>query len=148
MTLNAVIECEKGTKERYEKGKDGKLSFKGNVKRSWIEAYGFIENTLQADGDELDTYIIGRKLKRGDQKKVFPIMLIVCKDNGRQDNKLVCTTSERRKVSKLLLTKLVRAVEKYKKGSKVFNVELNDTHIAYEVAKCKALRAHFEEGLV
>lgn len=53
--------------------------------------YGYILDTLNEDGDELDCYIItDRKYEAGDIVEAEPIGMIEYFDNGLADHKILC----------------------------------------------------------
>lgn len=53
--------------------------------------YGYIIDTLNEDGDELDCYIItDRKYEAGDIVEAAPIGMIEYFDNGLADHKILC----------------------------------------------------------
>lgn len=146
----AIAECEKGTKEKYElrRDADGSLSFNLDrmLKRKWIASYGCIPLTLQADGDELDCYILGKGIKRGQVYEVMPICMLYCADNGKVDNKLIVATPTATMVE-YQIRRIIRFVERYKKGSVVLATTWKESNITYELAKCKAYRKLFIGGI-
>ena len=139
--MEVFIECIQGTKDKYElkdtpNGRE--LVLDRQIKRSWISNYGSILYTLQADGDELDTYVIGKHLIQGERYKAFPICMLYTIDNGVADNKLITVVngSYRRVMKKVKA--IIRFVDKYKQGSKVYAISWKESNIIYEIAKCKA----------
>lgn len=145
--MKAVVECIKGTREKYELAEDGKsIILNRMLDRKWVESYGYIENTLQGDGDELDTYIIGRRLVRGEKVEVLPICIVYCLDNYQIDNKLICASRTARGNIKARVRKILRFINKYKKGSYALYNSYKDINIRYELARCKALRKLFKGG--
>ena len=100
---NAVIEIPSGTNEKWETSKDGKyieLEFKNGKPRiinylSYPFNYGFIPSTLLSiekggDGDPLDIIIYGqRNLTRGTVVSVKVIGMLLIKDQGEIDNKVI-----------------------------------------------------------
>lgn len=144
--MKALIECVKGTKEKYEIAPDG-ASFILNrmLKRRWIANYGFMPETLQADGDELDCYVIG-KVKQGDIVDVFPICLMYCIDNLQVDNKLVCAAVNAGGNIRMAVRRIAHFVKKYKKGCFMAGVSWNESNIRYEIAKCRAYHKLFRGG--
>lgn len=142
--MEAVVECKKGTREKYEM-KDNSLVLDRMLKRKWIASYGFIPNTLQADGDGLDCYILG-KVAQGEKVEVLPICMIYCIDNLQVDNKLVCATKTARGSIKHQVRRIARFVSKYKKNCFMAGVSWSSDIIRYEVAKCTAYRKLFRGG--
>lgn len=142
--MEAVVECMKGTREKYEI-KDSRLVLDRVLKRRWIAAYGFISNTLQADGDELDCYILG-KVAQGHKVEVLPICMIYCIDNAQVDNKLVCATKTARGSIKRQVKRIAHFIAKYKKGCFMAGMTWSSDVMRYEVAKCTAYRKLFRGG--
>lgn len=144
--MEAYIECLEGTRGKYELKAD-KTCFVLDrmLKRKWVASYGFIPDTLQADGDELDVYVIGKKIKQGLVKNIFPVCLIYNVDNGQIDNKLVCAASTAGRAIRSKVKKISRFVSKYKKNSFVPLVTWRWESIKFELAKCKAYAKLFKE---
>lgn len=144
--MDVIIECTKGTYEKYEIAPDG-VSFimDRKLKRKWITNYGFVPGTLQHDGDGLDAYIIGKKLVQGEVVNALPIALIYCIDNGKVDNKLVCAAPTAERNIRRLVGKIVHFIAKYKRGSMPISVTWKESNIRYEVAKCKAYNKLFRK---
>lgn len=100
---NAVIEIPSGTNEKWETSKDGKIIelrfINGKPKKidylSYPFNYGFIPQTLLSfekggDGDPLDILVYGQKdLKRGAVVSVKVLGMILIKDKGEIDNKVI-----------------------------------------------------------
>lgn len=147
--MEAVVECVKGTYEKIEKvvDKNGDISFNVDrlLKHRWVSSYGYIPNTLQVDGDELDTYIIGKHLETGLIVDVLPICLVYCVDNGEVDNKLICAARTAGKNLKWAIRRIVRYIGKYKKNSYPVAVTWKESNIRYELAKCKAFYELFKK---
>ena len=142
--MKALVECIKGTKEKYE-SKNGELVLDRMLKKKWNSNYGCIKETLQADGDELDTYILG-KVKRGEEVEVLPICIFYCIDGLDIDNKLVCAASTAGKNIKRQVKRIKHFISRYKKGSFVAGMSYKDSNIRYEIAKCKAYYKLFKGG--
>lgn len=143
--MRAIIECEKGTRKRFEKASSGEIEFKCPIKHKWVEAYGFIEGTLQADGDELDAYILGRKLKKGEAYDVEPICMIICYDDSKSDDKMVCLVKGQkasRNIDKRV-KRIIHAVAKYKKGNVVMGAVYGEVNLQYEALKCSLYKKMF-----
>lgn len=143
--MKAIVECTKGTIEKYELAQDGSFVFDRKLKRKWVASYGFIPGTLQADGDELDCYILG-KAKQGQVVEVMPICMIYCIDNMQIDNKLICAAKTAGGSIKHQVSKVAHFVAKYKKGCMVAGVSWNSNVVRYEIAKCKAYCKLFRGG--
>ena len=148
MTVKVLVECLKGTKEKYEKSTNGDtLILDRLLKRKWVANYGCILNTLQADGDELDCYIIGVKLDRGQVIDAMPICIIYVIDNMVVDNKIICAapTAGKYNINKLV-KKIFRFIHKYKKNSFPVSASYKSANIQYELAKCQAYYNLFRGG--
>lgn len=136
-----VVECEKGSRDRFEKlFVDGELVFKQKVKRPYLAAYGYVKDTLQEDGDEMDAYIIGGKVRRGSTYNVRPICLIKVTDDGACDDKLVCTVDGIKGVERYI-PRIAKAIAKYSRTSKVNGIVLDPLEIHYAIEKCRQRRA-------
>lgn len=144
--MKAIVECLKGTKEKYELAQDGSsFVLDRMLKRKWIANYGFIPYTLQADGDGLDCYIIG-KVRQAEVVDGLPICLIRCIDNMQVDNKLVCIAPTARGDIKWTVKKIFKFIRKYKKNCFPVCITWKDSNIRYEIAKCKAYYKIFRGG--
>lgn len=142
--MKVLIECEKGMKYKYELNQEGdEFLIKRNLKKGWLANYGFVLDTLQDDGDELDVYVLGEKLQQGEIAEVIPDSLIYCIDNGRIDNKLICLT-ERIRFKKYKIKKIAKYIKKYKKETTPTRITWNKDNIRYELAKCRALKNLFK----
>lgn len=100
--LNAVIEIPAGTNTKYEYDKQ-RLEFKpdlreGRTRRvdflSYPLNYGFVPSTKMdkprgGDGDPLDVLVLAEHLPTGTVIEVQPIGLLMLKDLGEWDNKVL-----------------------------------------------------------
>jgi inorganic pyrophosphatase len=85
--VNAVIEIQKGSKQKYEIDKNSGLLF---LDRVYPTNYGFIPQTYCEDGDALDILVLG-------QDPVFPMSIMNAKvigcmrmiDGGEEDDKIL-----------------------------------------------------------
>ncbi len=126
-SLAGVIEMPKGTMLKYELEKNTGALILDRVLRVPVPAnYGFIPQTLSADGDPLDVFvystysiepltIVGLNVER----------VIMMTDNGEQDEKIIATlygenfpwTGAEKRVDATL-----QYLQSYKKGIKVIDV--------------------------
>nr|DAH56601.1 MAG TPA: Inorganic pyrophosphatase [Caudoviricetes sp.] len=146
--MRATVECKKGSTVRYEY-KDGVVTQSFVVKKPYIESYGYVEDTLQADGDALDCYIIGKGLDVGDSVDVVAVAAIICFDEGQRDDKYICIARGSRVSSwrlKHTIKKLVRAIRKYKKGAVVVGVKNSGSWMHYELTKYRKYKKIFIGG--
>lgn len=148
--MRALVECEKGTKGKFElELTEEGITFKLNrvLKHKWVASYGYIPKTLQGDSDELDTYILGKKLRQGEMYEIFPLCLVYVLDQGQIDNKLICGTLTTSKHNlKRQMNKVRRFIAKYKRGCIVLGLTFDTDNIRFELAKCKALYQIFKKG--
>jgi inorganic pyrophosphatase len=105
--LNAVVEIPAGTNTKYEYDKQ-REAFKpdlrdGHIRRidflSYPLNYGFIPSTkmLKArggDGDPLDVLVLAEHLPTGTVIEVLPIGLLLLKDLGEWDNKVLAIPAD------------------------------------------------------
>ncbi len=89
----AVVEISKGSKQKYELDKKtGLLKLDRILYTSthYPANYGFIPHTLADDGDPLDVLILcSESLNSMSLVKCYPIGVIVMKDNGAVDEKII-----------------------------------------------------------
>ena len=111
-TINAVVEIEAGSIEKWEVNKKGdKLihTFKDNQKKlidylPYPYNYGFIPQTLVPlnegdDGDPLNIIIIGPTIKKGSIIKVKVIGTMIMGDNTELDSKVIALAINNLKLS-------------------------------------------------
>ena len=121
-TINAVVEIEAGSIEKWEVNKKGdKLihTFKDNQKKlidylPYPYNYGFIPQTLVPlnegdDGDPLDIIIIGPTIKKGSIIKVKVIGTMIMGDNTELDSKVIALAINNLKLSE---SKSIKDLEK------------------------------------
>ena len=89
----AVIEIQKGSKQKYELDKKTGLLILDRIlytSTHYPANYGFIPHTLAADGDPLDVLVIcSESLLPMSLVKVYPIGVITMEDNGDADEKII-----------------------------------------------------------
>ena len=105
--LNAVVEIPAGTNTKYEYDKQ-RLEFKPDVREGHIRRvdflsyplnYGFIPSTKMVkerggDGDPLDVLVLAEHLPTGTVVEVQPIGLLLLKDHGEWDNKVLAIPAD------------------------------------------------------
>ena len=106
--FNAVIEIPAGTNEKWEVSKNGsaiELELKNGVPRvidylGYPFNYGFVPKTIVStndggDGDAIDIIILSqKKLKRGMIVPVKVIGMLLMKDKGKTDNKIISVLAD------------------------------------------------------
>ena len=89
----AVVEISKGSKQKYEMDKKTGLLRLDRIlytSTHYPANYGFIPHTLAADNDPLDVLILcSESLIPMSLVKCYPIGVIVMKDNGQTDEKII-----------------------------------------------------------
>ena len=96
--VRVYIEIEKHSNQKYEFNKtENKLELDRVLPYPYFYpyAYGFIENTLAMDGDELDVLIITDKdLKNDNWYDVHMIGVLIMSDEKGLDEKIICVLPE------------------------------------------------------
>ena len=92
-TIKVFIENEAGSNQKHIFNEKTQEFIKTvTVSRSYPYPYGFILGTTSGDGDNLDCFIITKRLlKSGQIVEVEPIGLMEQVDNGEEDNNVLAT---------------------------------------------------------
>lgn len=89
----AVIEIQKGSKQKYELDKKTGLLILDRIlytSTHYPANYGFIPHTLADDGDPLDVLVLcSESLLPLSLVKAYPIGVITMNDNGKNDEKII-----------------------------------------------------------
>ena len=89
----AVIEIQKGSKQKYELDKKTGFLILDRIlytSTHYPANYGFIPHTLAEDGDPLDVLVLcSESLLPLSLVKVYPIGVITMEDNGAADEKII-----------------------------------------------------------
>lgn len=92
--MNVIIEIPEGSRNKYEYDKESNMFALDRVmhsKFSYPYDYGFIPQTLCEDGDPLDAFVLMRsRTFAGCLIKVRAVGVLFMKDDGEQDDKLIC----------------------------------------------------------
>src|SRR5271169_6311402 len=92
--INVVIEIPQGSQVKYEMDKDSGAIVVDRflfTPMAYPAAYGFIPNTLAADGDPLDALVlIPAPVAPGVVIRVRPIGVLLMEDEAGQDEKIIC----------------------------------------------------------
>jgi inorganic pyrophosphatase len=96
--LNIVIEVPKGSKVKYELGKDTGLLMVDRILYSSVvypENYGFIPQTLADDDDPLDVIVLMQEpVQPMSILEVRPIGMLPMVDEGENDENIICVHVE------------------------------------------------------
>lgn len=86
--FKAIIEMPQYTKYKYE-NKCGTLVVDRVLNVRVPYNYGFIEDTIAQDGDQLDVFVIGEPIHPNTKCNIEIIGVFLCEDNGVRDDKVV-----------------------------------------------------------
>jgi len=91
--VNAVIEIEEGSKQKYEYDKDlGAFKYDRCLASAMVypASYGFIPGTLCEDGDPLDILVLSpAPIRRATVVEVKPLGYLDMEDDGAKDYKVI-----------------------------------------------------------
>lgn len=88
-TYSMTVEIPQNSYAKYEI-KDGVIKLDRTVYIPYPRSYGFIDNTLAEDGDELDAILLDNvDLHPGIKVEVVPVGILWMDDNGIIDNKII-----------------------------------------------------------
>lgn len=148
MVLKVIVEATKGQTKRFEKtNNQSQLELLTDKEPKWLANYGFIADTLQADGDELDAFILGDPINVGEIVEAKPVAMILFNDEGKTDNKLVCTTKPYNRILLFItLLRLVWRIKRTKNKAKVIGVTKDPAKIEHEVMLAQALHKVLKGG--
>ena len=107
--LLAVVEIPAGTNKKLEYNKKSKRivadTIKGGRDRMinflpYPGNYGYIPTTMMAeseggDGDALDVLILGESLETGTKLEIIPIAVLLLKDKGEEDSKIIAVPAKK-----------------------------------------------------
>ncbi len=106
--INTVIEISAGSTLKIEYRKDLGIFELDRVEPVIFAKpvnYGFIPQTLDEDGDELDTLVVcGEKLPMGLVVKARVIGVLNFEDDGEMDHKIICVPADDRNGGDAILT--------------------------------------------
>lgn len=98
--INTVVEIPKGSMHKIEYSMDQKIFVLDRVEPEIFAKpvnYGFIPQTLDGDGDALDTLIITEEpLSTGILVKARVIAVLNFMDDGEKDSKIICVPADDR----------------------------------------------------
>jgi len=138
--IKAFIEMAMYSRYKYELDKETNTLLLDRPLNQIIPAnYGFIPNSLAEDNDPLDLFVITKyPLVPGTICKVNIMGIMVCKDNGVQDNKLIATLTDENMIAHWSkeLEAITTYLKTYKKGFEyVIYSNENDAH--QEIINCQ-----------
>lgn len=97
--INVVIEIPKGSKVKYEVDKESGAVFVDRIvftPMAYPAAYGFIPNTLAADGDPIDMLVlIPEAVVPGSVIRARPIGVLKMEDESGMDEKVICVPHDK-----------------------------------------------------
>ena len=97
--INVVIEIPKGSKVKYEVDKESGAVFVDRIvftPMAYPAAYGFIPNTLAADGDPIDMLVlIPEAVVPGCVIRARPIGVLKMEDESGMDEKVICVPHDK-----------------------------------------------------
>ncbi|MBE1724504.1 inorganic diphosphatase [Parasaccharibacter sp. TMW2.1882] len=97
--INVVIEIPQGSQVKYEVDKDSGAIFVDRflfTPMAYPAAYGFIPNTLAADGDPVDALVLTpADVLPGSVIRSRPIGVLKMEDESGQDEKLICVPHDK-----------------------------------------------------
>lgn len=130
MIINVKIEIPKNSMYKYEKKKDTNTLVLDRVLNQPVPYnYGFVPDTMAGDGDPLDVFVVStERIEPLSEVKAKILFAIKGKDNGKQDDKLVCILDGERIVDPYAKEHIVRYLSTYKKDYVIESV------VSYEEA--------------
>lgn len=97
--LNIVVEIPQGSSVKYEMDKESGALFVDRflfTPMVYPAAYGFIPNTLAADGDPTDALVLTpAAVAPGTVIRARPIGMLMMEDENGQDEKIICVPHDR-----------------------------------------------------
>lgn len=154
--INVVCEIPNGTVNKYEidevTGEYVKIVRTLSKKYPYIYNYGFIPQTLEEDGDQLDAIIIA-------DEEIAPLTVLQCSvigviktiDNGEQDDKILVIPTYSTKKS-INLKKILKYLRNYKypnqKGTEIGDVlDANEAYILIDKAMERLINSQINRGV-
>ena len=154
----AVIEIEKGSKNKYELDKETGLLMLDRIlytSTHYPANYGFIPRTYADDLDPLDVLVLcSEPIKPLTMVRCYPIGVISMIDNGRYDEKIIAipyndptynSYTDIKQVPKHIFDEMSHFFRVYKEleGKETAVNEVNDASVAIEVIE-KAIDSYIE----
>lgn len=142
-TIPAIIEMPGGTRFKMELHKrvSSCLTLDRVLKVPCPYAYGLIQDTLCADGDALDVFVVTpHHLPALLHLDVVPVGILKCLDNGVRDDKIIAVIPgdlvEPNEVAVFAISKIRDYLETYKTGFQVISYDNSEAAMqCYEEAK-------------
>ena len=122
MKLTAIIEMPQGSIFKYEiNKKTNRLKLDRPLNQPVPYSYGYIENTLEEDGDPIDLFLLtDAPIYPLTEVYVEIIGVLKCVDNGKSDNKLIAILVNDCNGYSTMGTAIIKNyLETYKKGFQV-----------------------------
>lgn len=150
LNFDVVIEINVGTQYKYEvdKSTGSFLRLDRVVNYQYPASYGFIPNTLAADGDPLDVFVLGlhHDMPPLTVVRCLPIGIIHMLDSGEVDNKVlavpICLSNLlRSKMHKNNIHQIVWFLQNYKEKDVITDVKVETCYDAVtHESRAEALR--------
>ena len=105
--INVVVEIPKGSNSKIEWNRDLKVMMLDRVEPKIFAKptnYGFIPQTLDEDGDELDALILGDELPTGVFLKAKVLGVMKFDDDGEIDDKIIVAPADDRETGNAIKT--------------------------------------------
>lgn len=134
MDFTAVVEIGKGSYLKYEQDKDSNALVLDRVLPIPVpHSYGYIKDLpIQADGDPLDVFIVGfEPLVPLSEVKIRPLGILLCEDNGVEDNKVIAQIVDDFYQSYTYFKEIRWYLENYKQGFKVLDYKIFNDSILF-----------------
>lgn len=147
MQVTMITEMPQGERFKYEMNKSTKrLKLDRPLNQPVPYNYGFIEWTLEEDGDPIDCFVLTDiPIYPLTEVQVELIGVLKCKDNGVQDNKLIATlVGDCRGYEEMGIAVIKKYLETYKEGFEILGLEGKDEAVkVYE----ESVRAYSDQAV-
>lgn len=134
MNFIAKIEIPMGSTIKYEYNKESNtLEVNRTLPIQCPFNYGYLKNgPISADGDPLDIFIINAEpLVALSEVKFRPLGVLICEDNGVEDNKVLASIEGDNFVDYQYFKKIRFYLENYKQGFKVLEYKIFNDNILF-----------------
>lgn len=131
MIITVKIEIPKDSRYKYEKSGEHTLRLDRVLNQPIPYNYGYVlDSHPQDDGDPLDVFLVSTdRVEPLAEVSAKILYVIKGKDNGKQDDKLVCILEGERVLDPLNRERIIRYLTTYKPEYKVESVESYETAV-------------------